>query len=77
MANVPVLISDLPQMKKIVEDYNVGRFVKLEDEKDLENVLSEMLLDTKNIEEYKKNCVEASKELNWQREFEKVKYLFE
>jgi len=76
MANVPVLISDLPQMKKIVDDYNVGRFVDLESDNDLENVLSEMINEKEKMEIYKRNSIEASKELNWQREFEKVKYLF-
>ena len=76
MANIPVLISDLPQMKKIVEDYYVGRVASLESENDLENVLSEMLSDKEKIENYKSNTVSASAELNWQKEFEKVKYLF-
>ena len=76
MANIPVLTSDLPQMKKIVEDYNVGNFVTLKNENSLENVLSEMITNREKIEVYKKNTVGASKELNWQIEFEKVKYLF-
>jgi len=76
MANIPVLISDLPQMKKIVEDYNVGRFVSLETDGDLENVLAEMISGNEEIKNYKSKTVEASKGLNWQMEFEKVKYLF-
>ena len=76
MANVPVLVSDLPQMKKIVEDYNVGRFASLEKENELENVLSEIISNKEKIENYKRNTVSASAELNWQKEFEKVKYLF-
>jgi glycosyltransferase involved in cell wall biosynthesis len=76
MSNIPVLISDLPQMKKIVDDYNVGRYVTLEDKSSLEKVLSEMLNESNSIEQYKINAEKASKELNWQKEFEKVKYLF-
>jgi len=76
MANIPVLISDLPQMKKIVEEYHVGRFASLENENDLGIVLSEMIAEKEKIEIYKRNSIEASKELNWQIEFEKVKYLF-
>lgn len=76
MAHIPVLISDLPQMKKIVEDYNVGRFTSLENENDLETVLSEMMSDKEKIENFKSNTIEASAELNWQKEFEKIKYLF-
>ncbi len=76
MANIPVLISDLPQMKKIVEDYKVGRFVSLDTNGDLEKILAEMINDNEKINNYKSKTIEASKELNWQREFEKVKYLF-
>lgn len=76
MANIPVLVSDLPQMKKIVENYYVGKVASLEKENDLEIVLSEMLSDKEKIEYYRRNTIEALKELNWQKEFEKVKYLF-
>lgn len=76
MASIPVLISDLPQMKKIVDDYNVGRIANLENDNNLENVLSELIAEKEKMQVYKRNSLEASKELNWQIEFEKVKYLF-
>jgi glycosyltransferase involved in cell wall biosynthesis len=39
MAGLPVLISDLPQMKKVVTDYKVGRIVNLENTEEVENIL--------------------------------------
>lgn len=76
MAGIPVLVSDLPQMKRIVKDFNVGKSVKLENDGDLVTVLIEMMNDEDKIENYKRNAIDASKELNWQMEFEKVKHLF-
>lgn len=54
----------------------VGRFASLENENDLKNILAKMISDKKKIKNYKSNTVSASAELNWQKEFEKVKYLF-
>lgn len=76
MAGLPVLTSDLPQMKKIVETFSVGKVASLENGNDLEKVLTEMISDKDKIEKFKKATINASSELNWQKEFEKVKYLF-
>lgn len=76
MAEVPVFCSDLPQMKKIVEDYNVGRVVNMNNENHLIEVLEEFSTADEDFQKYSKNCKSASAELNWEKEYEKVKYLF-
>ncbi|MDZ7765466.1 MAG: glycosyltransferase [Melioribacteraceae bacterium] len=73
MAGIPVISSSLPQMKKIVEQYNVGVCVDLEKTTDVSNDLNEMLSDESKLETYKDNCKKAAQELNWDVEFEKVK----
>ncbi len=77
MAGLPVLISDLPQMKKIVTDYNVGEIVKLEISGEIENKLNLLVADSNRLKLYKANTELALDELNWQKEFQKVKHLFE
>ncbi|MCB0753787.1 MAG: glycosyltransferase, partial [Ignavibacteriae bacterium] len=74
MAEVPILCSDLPQMKKIVDDYSVGKYVNL-DVDNLANIINEMLYNNELLNEYKQNCKQAAKELNWDFEFNKVKDL--
>jgi glycosyltransferase involved in cell wall biosynthesis len=76
MAGVPVLASDLPQMKKIVDEYNIGKYINPDNENELIEVLSEMISNNTLIETLKINCYKAAKELNWESEFRKVeKYL--
>ncbi|MBU0474259.1 MAG: glycosyltransferase [Bacteroidetes bacterium] len=77
MAELPVLISDLPQMKKIVLDYRVGEIVSLENSDEIANKLEEFISDKNKLSNYKKNTIAASEELNWQSEYEKVKHIFD
>ncbi len=76
MAEVPVLCSNLPQMKKIVEGYKVGEVVDIEKNGELKTRLKYLLVNRDKLFEYKQNCKSASSELNWQKEYEKVKHLF-
>lgn len=73
MAGLPVISSSLPQMKKVVEDYKIGECIDLEKNESVFEVINKMSADTDQLERYKSNCAEASKQLNWDVEFEKVK----
>jgi glycosyltransferase involved in cell wall biosynthesis len=73
MAGIPVLASNLPQMKKIVDDYNVGESVDLGIYAELINILSQWIANPKLLHQYKKNCLLAAQELNWKSEFLKVR----
>jgi len=73
MAGIPILASDLPQIKKVIDIYNVGRYVNPENEIELLDALNEMLDDDMKNEKYRLNCATAARELNWESEFEKFK----
>jgi glycosyltransferase involved in cell wall biosynthesis len=73
MAELPVLSSNLPQMKKVVEDYNVGKVVNVENVQEIIDVLKKWCEDKNSLKEYRKNCEIASKELNWQIEYKRFK----
>jgi glycosyltransferase involved in cell wall biosynthesis len=73
MAGVPVISCNLPQMKKNVGDYNVGICVDAESEEDVYTALSNIADNITALKQYKQNCFEAAKELNWQKEFEKLR----
>ncbi len=73
MAGVPVISCDLPQMKKIIEDYNTGVAINAESEDDIYNAMLKMINGREKLKSYRQNCLEAAKELNWQKEFEKLK----
>jgi len=73
MAGIPVLASALPQMKKIIDDYNIGETIQLEKSEELINSLSKWIDQPLLLKEYKKNCLVAAQELNWQSEFKRVR----
>lgn len=73
MAELPVLSSNLPQMKKIVVTYKVGEVIDLENKLELIDVLNKWSSNRDLLSEYKKNCLPASQELNWQMEYERFK----
>lgn len=73
MGGLPVVSSALPQMKQIVDQYKVGECIDIETNKNIAELINNLLNDANKLGKYKSNCVEASKELNWDVEFEKVK----
>jgi hypothetical protein len=74
MAEVPQIISPLPEMKKIIETYKTGVLLNKHDE----NTLKETILAIKpdEYEKMKQNCKIASKELNWENEAKKLDKYF-
>ena len=67
-AGLPVLASDLPEVRKIVEHYKVGMIAKSHDPKELASLLQKMTHDTQQMDQWKHNALLAAKELNWQKE---------
>jgi len=73
MAGLPVLCSDLPQMKKIVKNYKVGESIEIENEENLISVLKRWQENPGLLDSYKNNCIAAAKVLNWQEEYKSVR----
>ncbi|GAB4129775.1 MAG: hypothetical protein Fur0015_03690 [Ignavibacteriales bacterium] len=72
MAEVPVLCSDLPQMKKIVREFNVGESIPIESEEIIQRTIKKILDDDKRLKIFKENCRLAKRQLNWDSEFKKL-----
>ncbi len=69
-AGVPVLASDLPEMKRIVKHYKVGEVLKTV-RRTPRALASQVLAMTKDLPAYKQyqlSCQEAAKVLNWESE---------
>lgn len=73
-AQIPVIVSDLPEMKKIVKEYNVGEILEQRSPKALAKTIAAML--DKGKEHWKNALNKASKELVWQNESIKLKKIF-
>jgi glycosyltransferase involved in cell wall biosynthesis len=68
MAEVPVVVSNLPQMKEIVDKYNVGFAVDPDNKYELITALENLTSDEIQYKQFKQNCKIASEELNWENE---------
>jgi glycosyltransferase involved in cell wall biosynthesis len=70
-AGVPVLCSRLPEIEKIVTEYQVGEFIEEHTPSHLAERLNAMLNSPK-MAIYKANTLRAAAELNWDKEKEKL-----
>lgn len=75
-AGIPVLTSDLPELKNIVIGYNIGKVCPDHDPKNISNLIMEMLSSDEQIKIWEENAAIAAKELNWDKEKEKLLSIF-
>jgi len=68
MAEVPVIVSNLPQMKEVVEKYDIGFAIEIENKEDLIFAIKKLTEDINLRSSKKHNCLIASQELNWEKE---------
>lgn len=69
MAGIPVIVSNLPELKKIVEKFNVGVVVETNDSIGLEKAI--LKIQEMDYKELSYNAYELTKKLNWESQ-EKV-----
>ena len=74
---VPILVSNLPQMKSIVDKYKVGFYVDPDNSEDIIKQLNNLLDNNELRNKFKENCKIAAGELNWNREINKLFSLIE
>lgn len=64
----PILVSNLPEMSKVVTDYKVGNVLYNRSPKALSEAINTLLLDTDLRKQCYANAQIARQELNWQQE---------
>ncbi|HET6228260.1 MAG TPA: glycosyltransferase [Bacteroidia bacterium] len=67
-AGVPVLSSDLPEIKKIIDGYNIGECIDGHDPQGIAKKISTMLHEETIYQLWKKNTKIAAESLNWEKE---------
>lgn len=70
--NTPILCSDLVEVKKVVNKYEIGEIVNSFHEKDLALQISKILSDQDQLELWKSNCDTAKKIECWENEVNKL-----
>jgi len=68
-AHLPLIVSDIPEQRRIVETYGLGVVFEPADADDLVRAIEAVLADR---ERFRRNTIEASRELCWEREGEKL-----
>ena len=74
---LPVIASNLPQMKQITDKYNVGMIVHEENKEEIVMAINTLVQDKEVRSKLAYNCKIASLELNWQIEIQKLFNLLE
>lgn len=67
-AGLPVLASPLIEVRKIVEQYNIGLCIDSHDPREIANKVKSMLADKTTMALFKENSIKASAELCWENE---------
>lgn len=75
-AELPVLCSNLPEMKKIVRHYKVGEIARSRSPLNLAYQISEIIYNPRKLRYYCKNAKKAKKELCWEKEEQKLLQYF-
>jgi glycosyltransferase involved in cell wall biosynthesis len=76
-AGIPVLVSDLPEMSALVNHYKIGLVTHTSDPQKLALLFIEMLYDSVKRAYWKTNLDNASQELCWENEEEKLLEIYD
>ncbi len=71
-SGVPVLASPLVEIEQIIDKYQVGETIESHEPKHLAAKIENMLANRGQLQQYKQNCKQAAKVLNWENEQEKL-----
>jgi glycosyltransferase involved in cell wall biosynthesis len=75
-ARVPVVVSDLPEMKNLVKKYKIGEALKNRSPKELADTIKKLSEKGERRKELNRNLELAARDLCWQREEEKIILLY-
>jgi glycosyltransferase involved in cell wall biosynthesis len=74
-AGLPVLVSDLPELRRVVDAYKIGVVVSRVEPQEIAFSLQQMF-DNGKLENWRKNALMAAQELNWQNEQEVIRKIY-
>jgi glycosyltransferase involved in cell wall biosynthesis len=75
-AQIPVLVSDLPEMSGIVREYGIGQVLRNREPEQLARQVGEMMASEELRSEWIHNLRRAALELNWENEVDKLRDVY-
>lgn len=76
MAGTPQLVSDLPELRKIVRKHHTGVIIHSHEPGRIAAAIRSMLSDKEKLKEMEACCLEAARELCWEKEEKVVREIF-
>jgi glycosyltransferase involved in cell wall biosynthesis len=76
VAGIPVVASDFPELRRVIEEFKVGCTFNPDDPKDIARAISWVFEDEKRLVELKENARRAAAVLNWENEEKKLLELY-
>ncbi len=67
-AGVPVMASDLPEIRKVLDNYNIGKLISSHDPQILASEIQDFFNDAPRLALWKENLKFAAEELCWEKE---------
>jgi glycosyltransferase involved in cell wall biosynthesis len=67
-AGIPVMVSSLPEMKKVVEKYKIGMIAETREKEQIRRILNTLLFDEEKRTFWKQGLEKAAKVLCWENE---------
>ncbi len=75
-AGVPVISSDLPEIRKIIDKYDIGDFIPNHEPGEIARKINQVLANQDLIDKWKKNISFAAENLTWQSEEKVLKEVY-
>ncbi len=75
-AGIPVLASNLPEIRKIIEKYEIGDFIPNHEPVEIAKKVLEIMKDTAQLNNWKRNLTFAADDLTWEKESEIIKQVY-
>ncbi len=75
-AGIPVLVSELVEIKKLVEKYEVGDIATSHDPQKIAEKITQMFNQPEQMKKWRENTLKARKELNWELESRAIQKVF-
>ncbi len=75
-AGVPVIATGIPEVKKIIEQYDCGICISSSNPLLIAKTIENMMTNKPQYENYKANCYKAAKELCWEKESLKLTSIY-
>ncbi|HMH23819.1 MAG TPA: glycosyltransferase [Puia sp.] len=76
-SGVPILVSRLVELEKIVNEYQVGTFIENHEPRYIASCIREVFDDPERLLQWRKNSERVRRELNWEKESRIVLEIFE